>query len=853
MACAIRMEVVGMRLRQSPRLALALLVAATIITAQPYFAPHAAAIANIVVTRNALTLGQALTADPSWVVDAGFETAAGSSSSALVSGEIAGMPTNGSQATLLSTGNATLITAANSSGSSGSSLGGGSVRGASDFDVTILRVDLEVPATVNCLVGLDFRFLSEEYPEFVGTKFNDAFIAELDRSTWTTSGSSISAPDNFAFDPTGSPITINAAGVTSMTAAQAVGTTFDGATPLLTAATPLTPGRHRLYLSIFDQGDAVLDSAVLLDNVRLGTVGNVATECKPGARVVDNTAYVALGDSYSSGFGVSPYFAGTHEDGTPNNCQRSTRAFGPQVATARSLALHFHACQGALTRDFYQPRNSTWGEPRQLDHLRATTGLVTFSIGGNDAKFATVLAECILGFELLPFNTCYNDEKVERPVRESIARLDGRASTPADIIPYNTIYRDVSRGAPRATKVAVGYPHIYPASGGDRTFLPGGRCEGVKKADQRWMVEKIDELNRAIERNARRNGFVYANPNPRFDDHELCGGGEEWFFGLRSAGRYHPTARGQQAMADAVLDGLANDGFKRFTVMPLQKVTYSFVVGSNKEFLSLVSGWAGSDVSLSLRSPSGRLIDRSTTAADVTRETQPTFEHLEVLDPEPGTWTAELFGAEVPSHGEAVRLSIYQADKQNNPPVGRIVPRVHGDALVLDAASSTDTDGHIVSYDWYISDATHDDVMQGVQVSVPLMADERTITLVVTDDRGGTDFAELPWVPIDVKPRSNTNPIQLSSRGLTPVALLSTETFDATHIDPTTVHLGPAAAAAVETSVKAEDVNGDGVADQVLHFPTSAIGLDPAATQVCVSGDLPDGETFSSCDVARPS
>ncbi len=38
-------------------------------------------------------------------------------------------------------------------------------------------------------MAFDFRFLSEEFPIYVGTSFNDAFIAELDNSTWTTSGS----------------------------------------------------------------------------------------------------------------------------------------------------------------------------------------------------------------------------------------------------------------------------------------------------------------------------------------------------------------------------------------------------------------------------------------------------------------------------------------------------------------------------------------------------------------------------------------------------------------------------------------------------------------------------------------
>jgi Bacterial Ig-like domain (group 1) len=152
--------------------------------------------------------------------------------------------------------------------------------------VTILQTDLLVQPGANCLT-FDFKFFSEEFQEFVGTQFNDAFIAELDTSNWTTSGSTISAPNNFAFDPVGNVISINAAGVTSMTAANALGTTYDGATPLLSASTQVTPGAHSLYLSIFDQGDQIYDSAVFLDNLRVGFVPNPAVNCRPGAQVVN--------------------------------------------------------------------------------------------------------------------------------------------------------------------------------------------------------------------------------------------------------------------------------------------------------------------------------------------------------------------------------------------------------------------------------------------------------------------------------------------------------------------------------------------------------------------------------------
>jgi len=53
------------------------------------------------------------------------------------------------------------------------------------------------------------------------------------------------------------------------TAANANGTTYGGATPILRASTPITPGVHSLFLSIFDQGDRGFDSAAFIDNLTI--------------------------------------------------------------------------------------------------------------------------------------------------------------------------------------------------------------------------------------------------------------------------------------------------------------------------------------------------------------------------------------------------------------------------------------------------------------------------------------------------------------------------------------------------------------------------------------------------------
>ena len=64
-----------------------------------------------------------------------------------------------------------------------------------------------------------------------------------------------------------------------MTAARAKGTTYDGATRVLRASTPIRRGSRTLYLSIFDQGDRQYDSAVFLDRLELDD----RSPCESGA------------------------------------------------------------------------------------------------------------------------------------------------------------------------------------------------------------------------------------------------------------------------------------------------------------------------------------------------------------------------------------------------------------------------------------------------------------------------------------------------------------------------------------------------------------------------------------------
>jgi hypothetical protein len=231
--------------------------------------------------RAARRLARAIVANRRWIRGASFSSIPPFGDPAAISTKrLTHFPRHGRSFAILTTGDAKLADNLDFSDATGIENGGPSIRGSRD--VTIFRITLQVPSEASCL-SVRFRFLSEEFPEFIGNVYNDAFVAELDLSNWNTVSKDnprIVAPNNFAADEEGNPISVNAVGDASIASFyRGQGTTYDGATRLLRASTPISPGRHVLYLSIFDQGDRSYDSAVFLDRLTL----NNRRPCKSGA------------------------------------------------------------------------------------------------------------------------------------------------------------------------------------------------------------------------------------------------------------------------------------------------------------------------------------------------------------------------------------------------------------------------------------------------------------------------------------------------------------------------------------------------------------------------------------------
>ncbi|KNB49656.1 SGNH/GDSL hydrolase family protein [Streptomyces caatingaensis] len=245
-------------------------------------------------------------------------------------------------------------------------------------------------------------------------------------------------------------------------------------------------------------------SAVAL-TVLIALTGTGAAHSAP--RPAAGPAYVALGDSYSSGVG-----AGSYQD---DACKRSAKAYPALWAAAHGPAsFAFTACSGARTGDVLG---------KQLAPLTASTGLVSLSVGGNDAGFSDTMTACVLDDD----QACL--DKIDT------ASAFVRTQLPARL---DAVYDAVRSRAPRARVVVLGYPRFYRPAADD--------CVGLSETKRTAINEAADLLDSVIAGRAAAHGFSYGDVNTTFKGHELCSG-SAWLHSVTFPvdESYHPTAGGQ--------------------------------------------------------------------------------------------------------------------------------------------------------------------------------------------------------------------------------------------------------------------------------------------------------------------
>jgi lysophospholipase L1-like esterase len=327
------------------------------------------------------------------------------------------------------------------------------------------------------------------------------------------------------------------------------------------------------------------DQPVGFEDVAYDAVAFQPLPGKPGNIVV------SLGDSYSSGEGASSdgggdYYPESDSNGddpdTYNRCHRSTQAWSRKATLAGSATPigsradswdpavdhHLIACSGAQTENLL-PRHTVLGptfpqnafgkggtgqagEVSQLDRgfLDADTTLVTLSIGGNDARFGTIIELCLTN------PSCYEHTLAgdSRPLQESEPDLIDNQVRSSVL----TVLREVRAKAPNAQIVLMGYPRL----------LSGVCVIGLQGDEKDWLNGTADRLDTVLGQVAAAAGpgVRYSDPRDEFDGKGVCGSPES-VRGLvagwnRTPGEqtdvrpsqqsFHPNIAGQALYADAL-------------------------------------------------------------------------------------------------------------------------------------------------------------------------------------------------------------------------------------------------------------------------------------------------------------
>lgn len=110
-------------------------------------------------------------------------------------------------------------------------------------------------------------------------------------------------------------------------------------------------------------------------------------------------------------------------------------------------------------------------------------------------------------------------------------------------------------------------------------------------------------------------------------------------------------------------------------------------------------------------------------------------------------------------------------------------------------------------------------------------------------------------VTIDIAPDNAVNRLKTKAKGLIPVAVFGSSTFDVGTIALSTLRFGPNAASPVHDlsdplilAAHLTDLNLDGYTDLVLHFKAADAGFTMASTQGCVTGQTASATDVEGCD-----
>lgn len=166
------------------------------------------------------------------------------------------------------------------------------------YDSSGVTMDIRVPMNAKSFT-YDFNFFSSEYPEYVCTAFNDAFVALL--QTGYLPANPAANSNNISWDSKNNPVSVNAGFFSVTSGPKLTNTGLDGlcagqicggSTDWLETSAPVMPGETiTIQLAIWDQSDHLWDSTVLVDNWKWSLSPASIQTTKPAAPPVPS--YVA--------------------------------------------------------------------------------------------------------------------------------------------------------------------------------------------------------------------------------------------------------------------------------------------------------------------------------------------------------------------------------------------------------------------------------------------------------------------------------------------------------------------------------------------------------------------------------
>ncbi len=270
-------------------------------------------------------------------------------------------------------------------------------------------------------------------------------------------------------------------------------------------------------------------------------------------------AYVALGDSYSSGVGAGDYLPGNAP--IPGNCSRSYNAYSRLVAarlgdnpraTAPNAAYTTAACSGATTANFEQSQNLGTVPPQfdDINQFNGTVGLVTFTMGGNDIGFADIIKSCAFDH-----HSGKNGDTCQAAMGKKTAGKLADLKTTLAIL-FGLDFPKQAGLAPNARIMVLGYPLPFDPKLLAEKKTPACRTgigsNTFVKSDMVWINSVVWQLDAILKAEAVNAGFKYVDERYAFNGgHYLCENAAAIHPGVLPdfVISFHPTNVGQRLIA----------------------------------------------------------------------------------------------------------------------------------------------------------------------------------------------------------------------------------------------------------------------------------------------------------------